>query len=381
MKRVGYLYDQLLNKELIDECITNACRYKKKTKVEVRFVLENRESIVNIIYHMFESESVEFSDYTVFYNYDPHSKKTRLIRKPALFPDQIIHWCMITVLRPVIEKGMYQYCSGSVPGRGSVWACNRLRKWIDEDRENTACVAQLDVSKFYDHINLEILMKMWNHRIKDKRMLKLIEKLVYTLDLGVPIGNYTSQWMANFYMQGIDHYIKEQLRIPYYIRYIDDMLLLASNTHDLHTAVRSIEKYLSENLKLKLKSSWQVYKLKDRGIDFLGLVFYEDCTKLRARNFLAFTRQARLLRRRIDNGDEVSLHESVSIMSRLALVKRCDHYNIIKKYLPYKYQLEFRKITSKMMKKNNKKLKEELLNEQEVLCTDQAEESGSGNHT
>ena len=86
-------------------------------------------------------------------------------------------------------------------------------------------------------------------------------------------GNYTSQWFANFYLQDLDHYIKEDLKIPYYIRYMDDMVLFHRNKKELHKARVKIEEFL-KNEDLKLKENWQLFKTDSRPIDFLGYKFF-----------------------------------------------------------------------------------------------------------
>lgn len=68
--------------------------------------------------------------------------------------------------------------------------------------------------------------------IKDRDTLDLIDKIIDSTDKGVPIGNYTSQWFANFFLQDLDHYIKEELKVPYYLRYMDDMVLFHRNKKD-----------------------------------------------------------------------------------------------------------------------------------------------------
>lgn len=350
MKRIGFLYEQLCSYELIETAITEASR-GKQPRQEVAIVLQNRHEHILQLLRMFEEECVKFTPYFEFNCYDPHSKKTREIRRPAFYPDQIIHWCVVLVLKPVFMRGMYKYCSGSIPGRGAVYGCRAVRKWINQDPTNTTYVAQLDVRKFYDSINHDVLMGMWRKKIKDRRMLTLIEKLLQTAP-GVPIGNYTSQWMANFFLQGLDHFIKETLGVKYYIRYIDDLVLFASTPKELHTAVREIVKFL-QPLGLTLKANWQVYPLAKRGLDFLGFVFKPNHTLIRARNFLAFTRQARLLRQRLDEDYPVSFYEAASMLSRVSLIRRGNHICILQKHLPFVYQKQLRRIVGKGMRKRN----------------------------
>lgn len=185
MKRIGNLYQQMLNKDLIAECIKSAAQ-GKKDKNEIAPILDNMNEHIDIIYKMLETENVRFTPYHVFEHYDPHSKKTRKICRPAFFPDQIIHWCMITVLRPTLMRGMYQYCSGSIPGRGAAYGCRCVRKWITVHEESTQYIAKLDITKFYESIDLDVLDSMLASKIKDTRMLSLLSKLLHTLRKAYP---------------------------------------------------------------------------------------------------------------------------------------------------------------------------------------------------
>lgn len=103
-------------------------------------------------------------------------------------------------------------------------------------------------------------------------------------------GFFTSQWLANYYMQDADHYIKEDLKVPYYVRYMDDMLLFHRNKKELHKIKDKLEQYL-EFEGLEIKSNWQLFKVDSRPVDFIGYRFYRGHTTLRRSNFLRIKRR------------------------------------------------------------------------------------------
>ncbi len=121
---------------------------------------------------------------------------------------------------------------------------------------------------------------------------------IYISAPGLPIGNYLSQHLANFYLTYLDHYIKEELHIHYYYRYCDDMVLLHADKEYLHDCRKKIEVYLQQNLKLELKRNYQVFPVEARGIDFLGYVFYHTHTLIRK---AIKTRMIRTLKRNRTN--------------------------------------------------------------------------------
>lgn len=116
---------------------------------------------------------------------------------------------------------------------------------------------------------------------KDKKLLRLLHHVVYSTPKGLPIGNYISQFAANLNLTWFDRWIKQVLKIKYYYRYCDDIVILHPDKDYLRYCLQEIEKYLADNLKLKVKRNWQIFPVEARGIDFIGYVFYHDRTLLR----------------------------------------------------------------------------------------------------
>lgn len=116
---------------------------------------------------------------------------------------------------------------------------------------------------------------------KDKKLLRLLHHVVYSTPKGLPIGNYISQFAANLNLTWFDRWIKQVLKIKYYYRYCDDIVILHPDKDYLRYCLQEIEKYLADNLKLKVKRNWQIFPVEVRGIDFIGYVFYHGHTLLR----------------------------------------------------------------------------------------------------
>lgn len=229
-------------------------------------------------------------------------------------------------LQPVIMRGMYQYNCGSVPGRGTSYGQKALRKWLDNDRKNTKYCLKMDISKFYPSVDNEVLKQMFRRKIKDNNCLWLIDKIIDS-NKGLPIGNYTSQWFANFFLEGLDHFIKENLGVKRYIRYVDDLVLLGSSKKKLHKARAAIAGYL-ESIHLKLKGNWQVFKVDTRDIDFLGFRFFRNKTILRKRNALRIRRRFR----KISKKKALNYKDACAVISYWGWIKRSNSYNFYNKY-------------------------------------------------
>ena len=221
MKTEKNIYIKIIDKNNICKAILNASK-GKKNRSNVKKILDNIYFYVDVIYEQLKSKTYIPNKYEEKIIQDGVRKKERIIYKPRFFPDQIIHWALMQQIEDIIKRGMYEYCCGSVKNRGILYGVKYLKKILVRDRKNTKYCLKLDIKKFYPSINQSILKRKFRKIIKDRDTLDLIDLIVDSAEQGVPIGNYTSQWFANFYLQDLDHYIKEQLKVPYYIRYMDD---------------------------------------------------------------------------------------------------------------------------------------------------------------
>lgn len=327
MKRVGYLYDGICDIDNIQTAIMKAS-LGKRDRPFVKRILDRREHYARQIQHMLQTKRYEPSPYTIAAIKDGATQKERTIYKPRFYPDQVIHWALMLQLEPVIMRGMYEHTCGSVPGRGTSYAQKALRKWLDNDYRGTKYCLKMDISKFYPSIDIGILKTMFRRRIKDRDCLWLIDAILGSAPDGLPIGNYTSQWFSNFFLQDLDHVIKEQLHIKYYIRYVDDLVLLGPNKKALHKAHLVIDEYL-RSIHLVVKSNWQVFPVNSRAIDFLGFRFYRDRTTLRKRNALRIRRRVRKIKRK----EYLSYHDACAVVSYWGWLTRSDSYRFYRKYM------------------------------------------------
>ena len=294
MKRIGYLFDKICDQENIRKAIRNASK-GKRDRHYVRRVLRREDEAIEYIANLLKSGQ-----------YTPKPNRTKTIRDgacgkirnitiPAFFPDQIIQWAVIQVLEPEFHRSMYRYCCGSVPGRG----CLDAKKYVERmlRKKDSKYVMQLDIRKFFPSASSEKMKELLARRIKDRDVLKLLGVIIDHGGEGLPIGYYSSQWLSNFYLQKLDHFIKEELRIPYYVRYVDDMILAGPNKRKLHKARLKIQEYLESNqYGVSLKDNWQLWRKNTRPLDFLGYRFYEDHTRMRKRLFYHLMRTVRRIR-------------------------------------------------------------------------------------
>jgi hypothetical protein len=160
----------------------------------------------------------------------------------------------------------------------------RLQKALIEDTYRTSeyCVYTIIADRGNKEREIYRLPYYPDRKVfKDKKLLRLLHHVVYSTPKGLPIGNYISQFAANLNLTWFDRWIKQVLKIKYYYRYCDDIVILHPDKDYLRYCLQEIEKYLADNLKLKVKRNWQIFPVEARGIDFIGYVFYHDHTLLR----------------------------------------------------------------------------------------------------
>lgn len=152
---------------------------------------------------------------------------------------------------------------------------------------NEYYILKMDVRKYFQNINKKILYSIIMRKIKDEKLLWLIREIIFSTDgeneeVGIAIGNYTSQVFANIYLNEVDQYIKHDLHIKYYFRYMDDSVILVHTKEEAKIALERIKKFLKEKLGLELNSKTQIFKNK-QGVNFCGYKINEYRMKIRNR--------------------------------------------------------------------------------------------------
>lgn len=318
MKRYGFLYQQIYDIENIKLAIKNASKGKRNRR-RVKHILDNSDEYAGRIRLMLKHKVYSPSAYVEQTIFDGSNKKERVIHKSKFYPDQIIHWALMQVIQPYLQQGFYEHSCGSIPNKGTSYGHRLIKKWLN-DKKNTKYCLKLDVSKFYPSIDKTILKDKFRTKFKDEDLLWLLDTIVDSSHQGLPIGNYTSQWFANFYLKDLDHKIKNEFKAMYYIRYIDDIVIFGRNKKKLHKMRKEIETQLN-HLHLNLKPNWQVFKIDDHSLDFLGYRFFRNKTILRKRNALRIKRRAKRLAKR-----EVLVSDAQAIISYWGWLRKSNSF-------------------------------------------------------
>lgn len=316
MKRIGYLYEKIYERETLELAFRMAAQGKHNKKY-IQPYLDNQEYYIAKLQEKFRTQTLKLSNNPEKVIYERSARKQRTIKVPKFYPDQVVHWALCIVLKPILMKGMYKWNCGSIPNRGCLYAKKKIDSMHKSKGSNYTL--KMDFSKYYPSVNNTKLYELFERKIKDQKCLWLIKLILDNGGPGLPIGYYTSQWFANFYLQELDHYVKEQLRISHYLRYIDDTVLFDDNKRKLHRARDSIQRWLNKGrYHLGIKKNWQLWKTFSRPLDFLGYAFYRDHTKMRKRMFIGLMRRVRVVKKK----GYCTLSRARAIMSLLGWVMR-----------------------------------------------------------
>ncbi len=357
MKRYGFIYENIVSVENCKAAILNASAHKRKRKT-VKNIMANLDFYAeDLSKRLVELDFL--TPYTTRVINDGLSGKQRELQIPSFYPDQCAHHAIIQVLQPIFMKSAYYWSCANIPERGIDLACKGVERATVRDRKHAKYCVKLDIHKFYPSIPHDKLKARLREKIKDEKALQILDKVIDSHSPGIPIGNYTSPWFAEFFLQPLDHFIKETLGVKHYVRYADDMVLIGSNKRKLRKALFAIKDFV-EGLGMTLKHDYQLYRIKKNGkgrqIDFVGRCFGIGYTTIRKRRALALMRQSRHIQKLQRNKHPVPYKIASGFLSRSAVFKHTNSFGMKRKY----YDTV-----------NIKQLKEVIRNESKRQCLSQ----------
>jgi retron-type reverse transcriptase len=322
MKTHKHLYEKICTKENICEAYKKARLGKRKKFYVQKFELNAKDNIEQLHQELVDETWMPLP-YKQFIAYEP---KERLIRAPQ-FRDRVVHHALVQVLKPIYEPLFIYDSYASLKDKGTHAAVNRLTQFLRRDSDNTF-IFHGDVRKFFDNIHHETLIHILRKKIADEKVITLFRKILTNqcISLGVTLGNYTSQWFANIYLNELDYYAKHELKVKHYIRFMDDFLLLSDSKVQLHTWKHKTKQFIKEELMLELHPIKQQIFPTNTGIDFLGYTVWKDHKKLRRRNVERFISRLN----KFDKAPVITPFIEASLMSWKGYTTHADTFGLTK---------------------------------------------------
>lgn len=314
MKRIGNLFPTLISWRNLVQSARLARRHK-------RF----RPDVLEFEYFC-ERELVRLQDELSTGRYQPgayrsfwiHEPKLRLI-SAAPYRDRVVHHALCNVVEPIFERSFIEDSFACRDGKGTHAGQRRAQHFARQ----YAYVLKADIEKFFPSIDHQIVCQLFAAKIKDRRVVSLLEQIVkhsneqpevvqyfpgddlftpYERRRGLPIGNQTSQFLANVMLNPLDHFVKEVLQIRGYVRYCDDFLLFSNDKQQLAEARRAIRRYL-QTLRLTLHTHKSVIFPVRTGIPFLGYRIFPTHCLLAKENVHRFRRRLRRMQQEYAAGN------------------------------------------------------------------------------
>lgn len=307
---------------------------KKRYRPEVlRFSADLESNLIQI-----QNELIWKSYQTgLYYNFYVYEPKKRLV-SALPFRDRVVQHALCNVLEPLFENKMVYDSYACRVDKGTHSAADRTQKFIYEAEsrlENVYCL-KCDIKQYFPSIPHNTLKRIVRRTIACPDTLWLVDNIIDSTEegeinpQGIPIGNLTSQLFANVYLDQLDHLVKETLCEPYYVRYMDDFIILGSTKEHLWDVLQQIEIYLEQELGLKLNQKTGIFPTS-QGVDFCGYRIWATHRLLRKRSVKKMKRRLKVYKRKYETGEMEFKEIDCSIQSWLGHARHADTYRLRRK--------------------------------------------------
>lgn len=279
------MYDSIISLENLYGAWMEFVGGKKYKKDVAEFSLNLSKNVFNL-HEDLKHKAYQHGEYKSFNITDP---KPRDIHKSSV-RDRLLHHAIYRVLYSYFDKKFIFDSYSCRLGKGTQKANERFKHFarkVSKNNTRTCWILKCDIRKFFANIDHKILMQILEKHIKDKDTVWLIGRVVESfntkgkVDVGLPLGNLTSQLLVNTYMNEFDQFVKHTLREKYYIRYADDFVFMSKSKSHLQELIPKMSKFLEESLKLSLHPDKLFIKNLFSGLDFLGWIHFEKHKVLR----------------------------------------------------------------------------------------------------
>lgn len=325
------LYEKVIDYKNLKESYKRTQQAQRKYRKEAIIFDMAREKNLVKLWRELKEETYTPSDYIEFKVYEP---KERLIHAPRI-RDKVVQFVAHTVLQEVYYNKFIDSSYACLVERGTHKAVDKVQhnmrhcKW----KYGEAWVLKMDVSKFFYSINRDILKKILRKKIKDDKFLNLLDKIIDSSpegEKGIPLGNVTSQDFANIYMNEVDQYAKRFLGLKYYVRYMDDIIVIVPTKEDAQKAKEAITNFLNDKLDLQTNDKTKIFPI-EQGVNAYGFKIYTTHRLVRNSSKAAMKRRIKAMDRKVKNGELSKEYVQQCVNSWLGHARHSNSFNLCKK--------------------------------------------------
>ncbi len=340
MKRVGHITDQRGQRITLLEAMAdcgnvqkayNKARRGKRYRKEVLIFTKDKEENLQAVQEDILSVAYKPSEYRYFKVYEP--KERQIMALP--FYDRVVQHAINNVLEPIFDKRFISQSYACRKGKGMHGASDTLQEWLYEWQkfhpDEPLYAIKADIHHYFQSISHDVLKAEIRKVIKDAAVLELLDIIIdhngnMADGVGIPVGNLTSQLFANIYLDALDQFIKHKLGAKYYIRYMDDFIILSPDKEQLRCWLAEIEEFLRDELRLELNPKTTILAAKN-GIDFVGYKHRATHRKVRRDSIKRIKRTIK----KCESGKITTEQLRKSITSWTGHAGHADSYNLRKK--------------------------------------------------
>jgi len=328
MKIIRNTYPAVIDTENLYTAVKRAAAGKRSRPDAAVFLL-NQEENIEALHAELESMTYKPGGYRQFLIRDP---KNRLV-SAASFRDRVVHHAIHDLIEPIIDRSFIHDSYACRKGKGTHRAMDRAQHFL---RSNDF-VMHLDIRKYFESIDHAVLLSSLRKRIADGKARWLLESIIRSIGedkkCGLPLGNITSQFFANLYLDELDRYIKHELKERCYLRYMDDMLLFSDSRQHLNQLRGLLQRFVKEKLKLEIHLGKSAVQPFYSGISFLGFRLFRYRRKVLPATVNRFNRRLKSLALAYRRG-EIKLEKiSKSIECWVSFMSHADTWHIRKEIL------------------------------------------------
>jgi len=269
MKTYKNLFQEICKYENLYDAYLKARRCKNDIAEVLIFGYNLENELLKLQYEL-ENQTYRTGKYRHFIIFEPKERKISALP----FRDRVVHHAICSVIGQIFEKRFIYDSYACRKGKGTHAGVDRIQKFIKKVNSNYY-VLKCDVSKYFQSVDHEILKQIIREKIADKKLLQLLDNIIDSAERGIPIGNLTSQLFANIYLNKLDEHVKYELKINYYVRYMDDFIILHESKQFLHEIKEKINLFLI-SMKLTLHPKKVNIFPVTLGVDFLGYRIFNN---------------------------------------------------------------------------------------------------------
>ena len=332
-KTIKNCFDSKLTFQKLMEAHSRARKHKTYKNEVIEFELNLENNIMNLLNNI-KNNTYKVGNYFQFKVYEP---KERIINALP-YRDRIVHqWYVEEFIKPYFIPKLISTTFACIQDRGTHKAVEEVQNQLRIFKRNFGefWILKCDIKKFFYNIDPYILFNIMKKYITDKKLLNFTYLLIFDnrLDsVGIPIGNYTSQFFANIYLNELDQYVKNDLHIKYYTRYMDDFILILKTKNECKTAKKNIENFINTKLHLQLNEKSRVYPYK-MGVNFCGYRIFTTHRLLRTNSKKKIKNNVKKWNKKYVKGTLDITYAMQSLNSWIGHSSHCNSYKLKQKIL------------------------------------------------